>query len=29
LVYDFAQEGRIAHDDPVLGYDFVSSPPVK
>jgi dTDP-4-dehydrorhamnose 3,5-epimerase len=28
-VYDPAQEGRIPHDDPALGYDFVSSPPVK
>jgi dTDP-4-dehydrorhamnose 3,5-epimerase len=28
-VYDTEQEGRIAPDDPELGYDFVSSPPVK
>jgi dTDP-4-dehydrorhamnose 3,5-epimerase len=28
-VYDSAQEGRIAPDDPALGYDFVSPPPVK
>ena len=28
-VYDPAQEGRIAPDDPTLGYDFVSPPPVK
>jgi dTDP-4-dehydrorhamnose 3,5-epimerase len=28
-VYNPAQEGRIPHDDPALGYDFVSSPPVK
>jgi dTDP-4-dehydrorhamnose 3,5-epimerase len=28
-VYDPAEEGRIPHDDPEIGYDFVSSPPVK
>jgi dTDP-4-dehydrorhamnose 3,5-epimerase len=28
-VYDPAEEGRIPHDDPDIGYDFVSSPPVK
>ena len=28
-VYDPAQEGRIPHDDPELGYDFTAGPPVK
>lgn len=27
--YDPAEEGRIPHDDAEIGYDFVSSPPVK
>ena len=27
-VYDPAEEGRRPHDDPEIGYDFVSSPPV-
>ncbi|MGI8608610.1 MAG: dTDP-4-dehydrorhamnose 3,5-epimerase family protein [Candidatus Dormibacteria bacterium] len=28
-VYDTAQEGRIPHDDPGIGYDFNAGPPVK
>ena len=28
-VYDPAQEGRIPHDDPEIGYDFNAGPPVK
>jgi dTDP-4-dehydrorhamnose 3,5-epimerase len=27
-VYDPAEEGRLPHNDPELGYDFVSGPPV-
>jgi dTDP-4-dehydrorhamnose 3,5-epimerase len=27
--YDPAQEGRIPHDDPEIGYDFTVGPPVK
>ena len=28
-VYDTAEEGRIAHDDPEIGYDWVSGPSIK
>src|SRR5690348_6464807 len=28
-VYDPADEGRIAHDDPTIGYDWVKGPPIK
>ena len=27
-VYDPADEGRIRHDDPGIGYDWVGSPPI-
>jgi dTDP-4-dehydrorhamnose 3,5-epimerase len=27
--YDPAQEGRLPHDDPTIGYDFNAGPPVK
>ena len=27
-VYDPAQEGRMPHDDPTLGYDFSAGPPI-
>lgn len=26
--YDPSDEGRIAHDDPVIGYDWLSGPPI-
>jgi dTDP-4-dehydrorhamnose 3,5-epimerase len=28
-VYDTAEEGRISHDDPEIGYDWVSGPSIK
>jgi dTDP-4-dehydrorhamnose 3,5-epimerase len=28
-VYDPDDEGRIAHDDPAIGYDWTSGPPIK
>lgn len=28
-VYDAADEGRIPHDDPTIGYDWVASAPIK
>jgi dTDP-4-dehydrorhamnose 3,5-epimerase len=28
-VYDPADEGRIAHDDPAIGYDWQRLPPIK
>jgi dTDP-4-dehydrorhamnose 3,5-epimerase len=28
-VYDPADEGRIPHDDPEIGYDWVKGPPIK
>jgi dTDP-4-dehydrorhamnose 3,5-epimerase len=28
-VYDFREEGRIAHDDPEIGYDWLAGPPIK
>jgi dTDP-4-dehydrorhamnose 3,5-epimerase len=28
-VYDTAEEGRIAHDDPGIGYDWLSGPTIK
>jgi dTDP-4-dehydrorhamnose 3,5-epimerase len=28
-VYDAADEGRLPHDDPSIGYDWVSGPPIK
>ncbi|HKP51729.1 MAG TPA: dTDP-4-dehydrorhamnose 3,5-epimerase family protein [Chloroflexia bacterium] len=28
-VYDQAEEGRIPHDDPGIGYDWVSGPTIK
>jgi dTDP-4-dehydrorhamnose 3,5-epimerase len=28
-VYDTAEEGRIAHDDPEIGYDWVSGPSIQ
>lgn len=28
-VYDPADEGRIAHDDPAIGYDWRAEPPIK
>jgi dTDP-4-dehydrorhamnose 3,5-epimerase len=27
--YDQQEEGRIAHDDPVIGYDWLREPPIK
>jgi dTDP-4-dehydrorhamnose 3,5-epimerase len=27
--YDPADEGRIAHDDPVIGYNWLQGPPIK
>jgi dTDP-4-dehydrorhamnose 3,5-epimerase len=27
--YNLAEEGRIAHDDPSIGYDWLSNPPIK
>lgn len=27
--YDPSDEGRIAHDDPDIGYDWLASPPIK
>jgi dTDP-4-dehydrorhamnose 3,5-epimerase len=27
--YDPADEGRIAYDDPVIGYDWLKGPPIK
>jgi dTDP-4-dehydrorhamnose 3,5-epimerase len=27
--YDPAEEGRLPHDDPEIGYDFTAGPPVK
>ncbi len=27
--YDPAEEGRIAHDDPEIGYDWTALPPIK
>jgi len=27
-VYDRAEEGRMPHDDPAIGYDFTSFPPI-
>jgi dTDP-4-dehydrorhamnose 3,5-epimerase len=27
-VYDSAEEGRIPHDDPGIGYDFTAFPPI-
>jgi len=27
--YDPADEGRIEHDDPVIGYDWLADPPIK
>ena len=28
-VYDPEDEGRIAHDDPTIGYDWLKTPPIK
>jgi dTDP-4-dehydrorhamnose 3,5-epimerase len=28
-VYNPEEEGRIPHDDPRIGYDWVSGPPIK
>ena len=28
-VYDTNEEGRIPHDDPEIGYDWVSGPSIK
>ncbi|MBI2890645.1 MAG: dTDP-4-dehydrorhamnose 3,5-epimerase family protein [Nitrospirae bacterium] len=28
-VYDPSDEGRIPHDDPEIGYDWLSGPPIK
>jgi dTDP-4-dehydrorhamnose 3,5-epimerase len=28
-IYDPSDEGRIPHDDPEIGYDWVSGPPIK
>lgn len=28
-VYDPAEEGRIPHDDPALGYDWLAGPEIK
>jgi len=28
-MYDPADEGRIPHDDPAIGYDWVKGPPIK
>jgi len=28
-VYDAADEGRIPHDDPGIGYDWLKGPPIK
>jgi dTDP-4-dehydrorhamnose 3,5-epimerase-like enzyme len=28
-VYDPADEGRLAHDDPSIGYDWTSFPEIK
>lgn len=28
-VYDPADEGRLPHDDPSIGYDWVAGPPIK
>ena len=27
--YDLAEEGRLPYDDPNLGYDWLSGPPIK
>lgn len=27
--YDPAEEGRLAHDDPAIGYDWTALPPIK
>ena len=27
--YDLAEEGRLPHDDPKIGYDWLSGPPIK
>jgi dTDP-4-dehydrorhamnose 3,5-epimerase len=27
--YDPAEEGRMAHDDPTIGYDWLRQPPIK
>lgn len=29
MTYDPAEEGRIAHDDPGIGYDWTKGPPIK
>ena len=28
-IYDPADEGRIPHDDPEIGYDWTALPPIK
>jgi dTDP-4-dehydrorhamnose 3,5-epimerase len=28
-LYDPADEGRIPHDDPTIGYDWNADPPIK
>lgn len=28
-IYDTTEEGRIAHDDPTIGYDWVAGPSIK
>ena len=28
-MYDPADEGRIPHDDPKIGYDWAAAPPIK
>lgn len=28
-VYDPAEEGRLAHDDPSIGYDWLARPPIR
>jgi dTDP-4-dehydrorhamnose 3,5-epimerase-like enzyme len=29
MTYDPAEEGRIAHDDPGIGYDWTKGPAIK
>lgn len=28
-VYDPSEEARLAHDDPIIGYDWLSNPPIR
>ncbi len=28
-IYDPSEEGRLAHDDPIIGYNWLSNPPIR